>query len=364
VLLCISASPYREGVFAQRLHHARRAGLPIVYVNAIGAHDELVFDGASFVAVPGAEGAPAVVTHRLDRFTEQVAVLDVALDGASPVALPDDDTPREETLLSALVLGVRDFARKNGLRHCVLGLSGGIDSALVACIAKEAMGSAHVTAVALPSRYSDPRSTDCARELAANLGIHFEVVPIDALHATAESTLAPVFAADASSGVGAENVQARLRMTVLMAFVNARGGMLLNTSNKTELTLGYGTLYADLAGMLCVLGDLTKPDVYALARHYDATRGSPIPPFIIERAPSAELRPDQVDPFDYPRISPIAESLVRGAPPPAGTSAEELARCRRLYRSSEHKRWQSGIVLKVSEKAFGTGRMLPITATR
>ena len=127
---------------------------------------------------------------------------------------------------------------------------------------------------------------------------------------------------------------------------------------------GGGTLYADLAGTLCVLGDLTKPDVYRVARRYNEKNGDPIPPFVLERPPSAELRPDQVDPFDYPRISPIAEAMVRGAPIPTDATPDEIARVRRLYRSSEHKRWQSGIVLKVTEKAFGTGRMVPVTSTR
>jgi NAD+ synthase (glutamine-hydrolysing) len=216
-----------------------------------------------------------------------------------------------------------------------------------------------VTAVAIPSRYNDPRSTECARELCTKLGVAFEVVPLEPLFTAAEGLLGPLIRGP-EGGVTVENLQARLRMVVLMSYVNRHGGMLLNTSNKTELSLGYGTLYADLAGALCVIGDLTKPQVYSVARWYDAGRGV-IPPFVIERPPSAELRPDQVDPFDYPRISPVAEALVQDTALPPEATREEIDRCRKLMRSAEHKRWQSGIVLKVSEKAFGTGRMMPVT---
>jgi len=251
----------------------------------------------------------------------------------------------EEELFHALVLGIRDFARKNGIPRVFLGLSGGVDSAIVAVLAAEALGPENVTAVAIPSRYSDPRSTSSARELAEALGIGFEVVDLEPLHAAAEQMLGDLLA----GGTGAENVQARLRAMVLMAFVNRDGGMLLNTSNKTELTVGYSTLYGDMAGTLCPIADLTKPEVYALAQWIQETKGSIIPRFIIERPPSAELKPDQVDPFDYPKISPMLEQLI------------QENRSNAAIRRAEHKRWHMGVILKVSEKAFGTGRMIPIT---
>lgn len=350
LLVCISSSPYRLGIHGRRLHHARRAGAPVVYVNAVGANDELIFDGGSF-----AMSAKGVVTAELPRFEEAVRVVDPFAqdaEGREPLEEPEE-------LFEALVTGVRDFARKNGLRRAVIGLSGGVDSALVACIAREAIGPEWVTAVAIPSRFNDPRSTECARELATKLGIAFEVVPLEPLLTAAQGLLGPLIRGKEGE-VTVENLQARLRMVVLMSYVNRHGGILLNTSNKTELALGYGTLYADMAGGLCVIGDLVKPQVYSIARWYDAGRGV-IPPFILERPPSAELRPGQVDPFDYPRISPVAEALVQDTPLPPDATREEIERCRKLMRASEHKRWQSGILLKVSEKAFGTGRMMPVT---
>ncbi len=337
-LITISASPYRRGVMAKRLAQARRPRCPLIYVNLCGATDELIFDGRSFAL--DAEGE--LLAH-LPGFEEAVQVVD--LSTASPKPPTSNVQPPEETIFHALTLGVRDFFRKNGMRRAFLGLSGGIDSAVGAAIAAEALGPANVTAVAIPSRYTDPRSTSSAEALARALGIGFEVIPLEPLHAAAETALADVL----NGGVGAENIQARLRALILMALVNARGGILLNTSNKTELALGYGTLYGDLAGTLCPIGDLTKPQIYELAQWIQAERGAPIPAFILERAPSAELKPDQVDPFDYPKIAPLLERLI------------EANRSNAALRRSEHKRWHQGVILKVSEKAFGTGRMIPIT---
>jgi NAD+ synthase (glutamine-hydrolysing) len=351
-LVCIAASPFRAGVYERRFTLAGRHGVPLVFVNHVGATDELIFDGGSFVA-----DATGRVVEALPRFSESVTIVDLARDLDAPVDVPR--ASEAEELFRALVLGVRDFALKNGSRHAWLGLSGGVDSALVACIAREALGPDKVTGVALPSRFSDPRSTETAAELARALGIGFEVRELEPLHAAAETALADLLAGERGE-VAAENVQARLRALVLMALVNARGGMLLNTSNKTELALGYGTLYGDMAGTLAVLGDLTKPQVYDVARWYDGGRGT-IPAFILERPPSAELKADQVDPFDYPRVSPVVEALVTNTPVPPGTPDDEVTRYRRLIRAAEHKRWQAGIVLKVSEKAFGTGRLIPVT---
>ncbi|MGD8625636.1 MAG: NAD+ synthase [Anaerolineae bacterium] len=335
LLVCLSASPYHRQIMVERLHHARRPGCPLVYVNLCGANDELIFDGRSFAL----DGQGEVIA-RLAAFEEEVRVVDL---NEAPSLPPADGDPEEE-LYQALVLGVRDFARKNGLARAFLGLSGGVDSAVVAIVAAEALGPERVTAVAIPSRYTDPRSTANARELAAALGIGFAVVELERLHAEAEVTLGDLLA----KGTAAENVQARLRAMILMAFVNRHGGMLLNTSNKTELALGYSTIYGDMAGGLGPIADLTKPEVVALAHWLDARRGI-IPPFVLERPPSAELRPDQVDPFDYARVAPAMERLVREN------------RSDRALRRSEHKRWQMGVVLKVSPKAFGTGRLIPIT---
>jgi NAD+ synthase (glutamine-hydrolysing) len=352
LLVCITASPFRAGVLENRLALARRTRVPLVFCNLVGANDELVFDGASYVA----DGDGRVV-ELLPRFEEAVTIVDTATDMASPVAIEPE--VEAETIFRALVLGVRDFAAKNGLRRAVLGLSGGVDSALVACVAREALGPEGVTAVALPSRYTDPRSTESASELARSLEIELLVEPIDGLHEAAERALERYLDGERGA-VAAENVQARLRALALMAIVNRRGGILLNTSNKTELALGYGTLYGDMAGSIAVVGDLTKTRVYEVARWYDARRG-PIPRFILERPPSAELRENQVDPFDYERDAPIVEALVTGDPLPASAAEDEIAGFRRMIRAAEHKRWQAGIVLKVTEKSFGSGRLIPVT---
>lgn len=326
-LLCLNASPYRQGIHARRLEVARQHRRPLVYVNAVGGQDELIFDGHSFVM-----DADGQVTHQLPRFEECLQLIDTPYSG-----LPTPCSPAEE-LFDALTLGIRDFVRKNGIPRIVLGLSGGIDSALAACLAREAVGPERVLAVAIPSRYTDPRSTSSAEELARGLGIEFKTVELEPLHAAAEATLGPL------EGTGAENLQARLRALILLAELNRGGGMLLNTSNKTELTLGYGTLHGDLAGTLSPLGDLTKPQVIELAGWFQAETGL-IPPFILERPPSAELRPDQVDPFDYATLAPEVERLIQAG----GTNRAEF------------KRREFGIVLKVSEKAFGSGRMIPVT---
>lgn len=330
MLVCISASPYRRGAGEGRLYHAKRQGLPLVFVNLIGANDELIFDGGSFM----------VGGERLKMFEEEVRVIDLNTKDTKGTK----EIQGEGEIFKALVLGLRDFADKNNLKHAFIGLSGGIDSSVVAVIAAEALGREHVTGVAIPSRYTDVRSTESARELASRLGIGFEAVELEKMHEAAEQALGP----ERSGGVAGENIQARLRMIVLMSFVNQRGGFLINTSNKTELTLGYSTLYGDMAGAISPLGDLTKPEVYALARWINVGRDV-IPPFVMERKPSAELRENQVDPFDYEKISPEAEALVLNNQSNAA------------MRTSEHKRWQMGLVLKVSERSFGRGRLMPIT---
>ncbi|HET7295337.1 MAG TPA: NAD(+) synthase [Vicinamibacteria bacterium] len=335
ILVCLSASPFRKGVLEERLAHARQAGAPTVYVNAVGGQDELVFDGRSF-----ATDARGRLLARLASFEEDVAVVDVEAPAAA--AIPNEHDL--DVLHRALVCGIRDFADKNRLGRAFLGLSGGVDSSVVARLAADALGAARVTCVALPSRYTDPRSTEAARTLARALGIGFEVLSIEALHAAAAAELVRLLDAEPAGRLADENVQARLRMLVLMAFVNRHGGFLLNTSNKTELSLGYSTLYGDMSGALSPLGDVTKPEVYALARHLGG-----FPSFVLERAPSAELRPGQVDPFDYDVVAPRVEELVLGH------------RSDAALRRSEHKRWQMGVVLKVSRTAFGTGRMVPIT---
>jgi len=303
----------------------------LVFVNLVGANDELIFDGGSFV----------LNDERLKKFEEEIRVVDFSGKIEERIKKKEH---QDEEVFHALTLGLRDFARKNGLKHAFIGLSGGIDSSVVAVIAVEALGAANVTGVAIPSRFTDPRSTESARELAEMLGIRLEKVELEKMHIAAEQVLGP----ERSGGVGGENIQARLRMIILMSFVNQQKGFLVNTSNKTELALGYSTLYGDMAGTISPLGDLTKPEVYALARWINSERNV-IPTHVMERPPSAELRADQVDPFEYDKISPEIENLVL-----ANQSNAAM-------RNAEHKRWQMGLVLKVSEKSFGRGRLMPIT---
>jgi len=328
-LICISASPYRRGSMKGRIHHAQRQGLPLAFINLIGGNDELIFDGGSFI----------LRGERLSRFEEQVRTIDLSLSRADAERNADS----AEEVFHALVLGLKDFAAKNGLSRAVIGLSGGIDSSVAAVICAQALGPSNVTTVAIPSRFTDPRSTECARELASLLGMSFETVELETLHRSAEQVLGPL----GSGGLAGENVQARLRMIILMNYVNRHGGFLVNTSNKTELALGYSTLYGDMSGAISPLGDLTKPEVYELARYINRD-SEVIPSFVMTRAPSAELRDGQVDPFDYERLAPELEGLVL-----ADQSNAKM-------RTSEHKRWQMGPVLKVNERSFGRGRMIPI----
>jgi len=335
LLVCLSASPFQREKMNHSLTLARRKDCPIFYVNLCGANDELIYDGGSFVL--NSEGQ---VLAQLPKFQEDVRLIDLERD--PPIKW--QNLASEEVLYQALVLGVRDFFEKNRLDQAFLGLSGGVDSAVVAVITSEALGPERVTAIAIPSRYSDPRSTTYAKKLTHKLGVSFEVVELEGVHKAAEETLGDLL----KRGTTGENVQARLRTMILMSYVNHYGGALINTSNKTELSLGYSTLYGDMAGSLCPIADLTKPEVYELAKWINRAQEI-IPSTILERQPTAELKPGQFDPFDYPKISPEIEELVR------------MNRSNFTLRTSEHKRWQMGVVLKVSEKAFGTGRMIPIT---
>lgn len=347
-LLALVASPFRAGIPAERLRAARRHRTPIAFVNAVGVRDELIFDGGSF-ALSG-EGDEVA---RLPRFAEAVEVAD--LDAVEPVPAATEIEPEEE-LFAALSFGVRGFVDGNGIASVVLGLSGGVDSALVAAIAVEALGPSRVVAVHIPSRFTDPRSTEAAEAIAAALRIRLEVRPLEPLLAPFETELADLLDEGTAGRRAHENSQARLRMAVLAAYVNRHGGLLLNASNKTELALGYGTLWGDLAGLLAPIGDLPKTDVTRLARWVAATRGT-IPPFVLDRTPSAELSAGQVDPFDYDDVAPRVEAIV-GNRAGGGPANEAL---RAAIRRAEGKRVVHGIVLKVSEWAFGSGRLFPVT---
>lgn len=344
-LLALVASPWRAGIPAERLRAARRHRKPIAFVNAVGVRDELIFDGGSF-ALSGDGDELA----RLPRFAEVVETVD--LPGGAPCA-PATELETEAELFAALSFGMRGFVEGNGVGSVVLGLSGGVDSALVAAVAVEALGPARVVLVHVPSRFTDPRSTEAAREVAAALGARLEERPLEPLLAPFETALADLLDGSGAGRRAHENLQTRLRTAVLSAYVNRNGGLLLNASNKTELSLGYGTLWGDLAGLLSPIGDLPKTEVTRLARWVAQTRGS-IPPFVLERAPTAELAEGQVDPFDYDSVAPRVEALVANA----GGGDEAL---RAAVRRAESKRVVHGIVLKVTRTSFGSGRLVPVT---
>jgi NAD+ synthase (glutamine-hydrolysing) len=379
LILNISASPFSEGkprLRRRMLARLSRDGhVPVAYVNLVGGNDELVFDGGTIVlddrgrvAARGALFAEDFLVVDLPKGKAPRRVVPVAGGGAED--LPDDAEGNAlESLRRALVLGIRDYARKCGFTTAILGLSGGIDSALVAALAVEALGRTNVTGFGLPSPYSSEGSIADARELSARLGIRFEILPIDGLFAEARRTLAPLFSGRPAD-VTEENVQSRLRSLLLMAVSNKFGPLLLTTGNKSELAVGYCTLYGDMSGGLAPISDLPKMRVYALARHLNARAGRPlIPASSLTKPPSAELRPGQTDRDSLPpyeTLDAILESLVE-----RNLSAEATARrvkaplslVRRIAQQldrAEYKRAQAAPGLKVSMKAFGIGRRIPI----
>jgi NAD+ synthetase len=375
LIVNISASPFSEGKPRLRRRMlarlARDGRVPVAYANLVGGNDELVFDGGSLVV--DAEGKAVV---RAAPFEEDLLVVDVGARGrvtrvSNGPRRPGDEPEGGslEALRRALVLGIRDYARKCGFATAVLGLSGGIDSALVAALAVDALGGENVTGFALPSRYSSEGSIADARALASALGIRFDVLSIEPLFARALETLGPVFEGRASD-VAEENVQSRLRGLLLMAFSNKFGPLVLSTGNKSELAVGYCTLYGDMCGGLAPISDLPKMKVYALARHVNARAGRAlIPHATLEKPPSAELRKNQTDQDSlppYPLLDAVLEGLVErnlsaeavarktGAPPAL------VGRIAGMLDRAEYKRAQAAPGLKVTAKAFGSGRRVPI----
>ena len=371
LILAASASPFLRQKDERRGEHlrqvARRARVQLVLVNQVGANDELVFDGASRVV--DADGS---LRARLPSFREVVEVVDLA--GPPGAAAPAEEPLGE--LFAALCCGVGGYVRKSGHERVLLGLSGGIDSALVATIAAAALGGSKVRGVMLPSRHSSAGSLADARELARRLGLGaLEEVPIEAAHRTLREVLqAPLGEVE---GLVDENLQSRLRGVILMALSNARGELLLTTGNKSEHAVGYATLYGDMCGALAPIGDLLKTDVWDLARWINArARGlgfaePPIPENSIEKAPSAELRPNQTDQDSlppYPVLDLVVEGWVveeRSAEEIARSSGiplEEVRRITAMIDRAEFKRRQAPPILKTSRRSFGTGRPMPIAA--
>ena len=360
----LSCSPFHAGKRHTRIElcrrHAMTHSVPVLYCNGVGAQDELIFDGES-LALDGRGRLIALGPQ----FAERLVIVDCCpVRGAAPaVELPDYQYERE--VFGALCLGISDYFRKCGFQRAVIGLSGGVDSALVACLAASALGPQQVIGVAMPSRYSADESTRDARLLAERLGIEFHVMPIEASIELAVERFKGEFS-EYRQGITVENLQARERGKILMEISNDRGALVLATGNKTEYALGYSTLYGDMCGGLAVIGDLSKPDVYALARDYNAWRGREIiPAYTLTRPPSAELREGQVDPFDYSRISPLVDALIeehlsRDELIARGWREDEVDTVFRLVRVNEYKRRQAPPILRVTEKAFGIGRKMPI----
>ena len=362
----MSASPFTAGKHRRREEMlgsmALKHRLPIAYVNQFGGNDDLVFDGRSTVF-----GADGVAIARGRSFDADVVTCDLAT--ASPLG-PAADLDAESEIWRALVLGTRDYVRKCGFASVVLGLSGGIDSALTAAIAVDALGPDQVLGVLMPSPYSSRGSLDDARELAANLGLETMTLPIEPLMHTFDGTLRAALGAD-PPGVTAENIQARIRGNLLMALSNTRGALLLTTGNKSELSVGYCTLYGDMSGGLAVIADVPKTMVYRVAQWRNQTAGRPqIPQATITKPPSAELRPNQIDQDSLPPYDVLDDILerhvVRHQPTEeivaAGFDPDTVARVLRLVRLAEFKRKQAAPGLKVTDRAFGTGWRMPIAA--
>ena len=385
VLLNINGSPYHVGKGAERAAllaaEARRDGSAVVYVNAAGAQDELVFDGDSMVFA--ADGS---LIYRAAQFDEESFVIDVPLPperpitatvreaGATRAARESLDRPvvvprlsADAEVYNALVRGLRGYVAKNGFRSVVLGLSGGIDSALALTIAADALGPESVHAITMPSRYSSEGSVTDSEKLAANLGVRLDVIPIDPVFTSFLDALGPMFAGT-EPNVAEENLQARIRGAMLMAVSNKYGGMVVATGNKSEMAVGYATLYGDMAGGYAVLKDVFKTLVYRLAR-WRNRNGEVIPTAIIDKPPSAELRPDQKDVDSLPPYDVLDEVLARyveedldvDAIASAGFDRDLVADITRMVDRNEYKRRQAPPGVRITAKAFGRDRRLPIT---
>jgi NAD+ synthetase len=358
----LSSSPFwhaKRGMRREMLASiARRDGIPVLLCNQVGGNDSLIFDGSSL-----ALNAKGELIAQAASFEEDFVIVD-------PFAAEQIETAKEDETSAAyraLVLGTRDYVRKCGFKKAIIGLSGGIDSALVAAVAKDALGAENVLAVGMPSPYSSQGSIDDSRQLAANLGIRFELIQITGLFEEYQKALAPLFAGT-SADTTEENLQSRIRGALLMALSNKYSALVLTTGNKSEMAVGYCTLYGDMIGALAVIGDLVKTRVYDVCRWLNRD-GEVIPKSILVKPPSAELRPDQKDTDSLPPyevLDPILEAYVERYETPEqivqanGFPLELVQQVVRLVERSEYKRQQAAPVLKVTSKSFGMGRRFPI----
>jgi len=385
VLLNINGSPYHIGKSAERLEmltdRAKSGNVHVVYVNAVGGQDELVFDGASMVIAPD-----GTLLHRSPQFVEHRFLVDIAIEdhrstllpvvtvtatGGGRIGLETASVAAEldefEEIYEALCAGLFGYVTKNGFSNTVISLSGGIDSALSCAIAVDALGPESVHGFTMPTRYSSDGSVDDSYELADRLGIQIDTVPIEGLFRGFLDALEPVFAGT-QANVAEENLQARIRGTIMMAVSNKFGGMVIATGNKSEMAVGYATLYGDMAGGYSVLKDVYKTMVYDLSR-WRNSRGEVIPQVIVDKEPSAELRPDQLDSDSLPPYPVLDEILCRYIE--LDMTADEIVeagfddglthRIATMVDRNEYKRRQSAPGVRITQKAFGRDRRLPIT---
>jgi len=365
VIINLSASPFNYGQHQERLKvisaNVARYRVPMIYVNQVGAQTELIFDGGSIVM-----NAQGEVTEQLPFFAETIKIVELPIQPKAKAQNLLTETTKIEKIHDALVLGIRDYFSKLGFKKAILGLSGGIDSAVVLCLAAEALGKENVMSLLLPSGFSTEHSLADAKKLADNLDTKYEVVPIENDFQVLLKTLSPFFN-NLPFNVAEENLQARVRGVLLMAFSNKFGYILLNTTNKSEAAVGYGTLYGDMCGGLSVIGDVYKTEIYELARYINRN-SEIIPENIITKAPSAELRPDQKDSDSLPEYEILDKVLYqyiekRQGPEELiamGFDQELVERVLKMVNSNEWKRFQAPPILRVSPKAFGMGRRMPI----
>ncbi|MGD2042072.1 MAG: NAD+ synthase [Acidimicrobiia bacterium] len=367
VLLNINASPFHRGKAAEREEmlraRATAGGAAVVYLNLVGGQDELVFDGASVVIGPDGE-----IVHRSPQFEEDFFVVDVPVgdEVSDPGSIAPLLEPTEE-VYRALLTGLGDYCRKNGFESVLVQLSGGIDSAVTATLAADALGPDSVWAIGLPSRFSSEHSVDDARALAGNLGIRFDLIPIEGVFSAHIDALDEVFAGT-TFGIAEENLQARIRGTTAMAISNKFGPMVLATGNKSEMSVGYATLYGDMVGGYAVLKDVFKGLVYELAR-WRNKNGEVIPQSTIDKPPSAELRPGQRDSDTLPPYEVLDAILERYIEDDLGVSEivadgyepDTVLAVARMVDHSEYKRRQAAPGVKITTKAFGKDRRIPIT---
>ena len=367
LMINIAASPFNYNQFVDRkeimVRNTLKYNIPLVYVNHVGAQTELLFDGGSMVVDHN-----GVVRYQCRFFEEDLSIVDMHQLKALPIISSDAVPDKISLIHDALVMGIRDYFKKLDFSKAILGLSGGIDSAVTLALAAEALGKENVRPVLLPSRFSSDHSITDARVLAENIGCSYDLISIDKAFSAFEESLEPVFN-NIPFGLAEENIQARTRAVILMGMANKLGYILLNTSNKSEAAVGYGTLYGDMCGGISVLGDVYKTDVFRLAYYINRNKEI-IPINSITKPPSAELRPDQKDSDslpDYDLLDQILYRYIEKRQGPAeivkaGFNEVIVNRVLRMVNSNEWKRQQTPPILRVSYKAIGSGRRMPIVA--